>query len=331
MPVSNTTVVIAGAGLMGRWHAHYASALSGRIAAIVDRDADRAQRLARRFGARAVATIEALDPPGHGTVLHVCTPAQTHLELAHRGLERGYHVICEKPIGSSVACVAELLAAAQRRERLVCPVHQFAFQSAVERTVAELAGRNLIRHLSFQFCTAGGLHQPLLLPDELALEILPHPLSIMARLQPGLDLASASWTQARPRPGEWSIGGQCGDVTASILISTSARPTRALCSVFASDRTVHIDLYHDHRVIERGNPGRFDKITRPVRSGLALVAASTTNLVRRTLTREPAYPGLRELLRRFYCAAAGRGPPPFSGAEVLAAYAARDAIGRVPA
>ena len=83
-----------------------------RLRAICGRNEDAAGDVARRFGWesvetdwRALLTREDID------VIDICTPGNTHAEIAIAALEAGKHVLCEKPLANTVA-EAEAMAAA---------------------------------------------------------------------------------------------------------------------------------------------------------------------------------------------------------------------------
>ena len=105
--------VIVGTGFMGDVHARAVRAAGGTVAAVVSRSADQAAAAARQFGAQSAHTsvAEALTH-GDVDVVHICTPNHTHTALAHEVLEAGVHVICEKPLATSVADAESLEAAA---------------------------------------------------------------------------------------------------------------------------------------------------------------------------------------------------------------------------
>ncbi len=51
----------------------------------------------------------------------VCTPPCDHATIAHAALDKGLHVLCEKPLTTSVTEARELLAHAKRAKRVIFP------------------------------------------------------------------------------------------------------------------------------------------------------------------------------------------------------------------
>jgi predicted dehydrogenase len=117
---------VAGAGVFGGYHAAKYAALAGvELAAIFDIDMERAGALARRVGARAYRDFDAfLD---HVDILTVATPASAHFAAARRALERGKHVLVEKPIALSLAEADRLIATAALGGRVLQVGHQERF------------------------------------------------------------------------------------------------------------------------------------------------------------------------------------------------------------
>ncbi|HUL03689.1 MAG TPA: Gfo/Idh/MocA family oxidoreductase [Gemmatimonadales bacterium] len=76
---------------------------------------------------RSPSELERLGPLDF---IDICTPTASHLDLALWGLERGYHVICEKPVAVTRAEADRLAAAARAAGRVVMPCHQYRFNPA---------------------------------------------------------------------------------------------------------------------------------------------------------------------------------------------------------
>ncbi len=91
--------------------------LHPRLRAICGRNEDAAGDVARRFGWESVETDwRALLTRDDIDVIDICTPGNTHAEIAIAALEAGKHVLCEKPLANTVA-EAEAMAAAADRGR----------------------------------------------------------------------------------------------------------------------------------------------------------------------------------------------------------------------
>lgn len=319
-PMMPLRAVVAGAGLMGRFHTAAVAAAGGAIAAVVDPDLARARALAD--GARVETSIAELND--RVDVVHVCTPAETHVEIVGAALAAGAHVIVEKPAAPDAAATAALLDAAGRHGSMLVPVHQFVFQRGVQRLLHERERLGTIVRLEFEAATAGA-EAGAIEPEELVEDILPHPLALFARLVDA-ELSELDWLVRRPAPGELRALAESDGTTLEIAISTRGRPVRARLGVTGTSASAEADLYHGFAVFEAGDVSRARKAARPFARSATTFAAAGGNLVRRAVARETAYPGLRELVKRTYEAIATGAPPPIGAEETLAVALARDRL-----
>ncbi|WP_396642268.1 Gfo/Idh/MocA family protein [Microbacterium sp.] len=114
-------VAVIGTGFMGRMHAHaWRSAhrffdlpRTPALRVLVGTDAERTAGAASRWGFDEAATdwrsvIERDDID----VVDICTPGDTHAEIALVALAAGKHVMCEKPLANGVADAERMVAAA---------------------------------------------------------------------------------------------------------------------------------------------------------------------------------------------------------------------------
>ncbi|WP_419196422.1 Gfo/Idh/MocA family protein [Actinacidiphila glaucinigra] len=85
------------------------------MAAIGGRDAGAVRAAAARHGWAAAETDwRALVDRDDVQLVDVCTPGDSHAEIAVAALEAGKHVLCEKPLANSVAEAEAMVAAAER-------------------------------------------------------------------------------------------------------------------------------------------------------------------------------------------------------------------------
>ncbi|MEU7120965.1 Gfo/Idh/MocA family protein [Streptomyces zaomyceticus] len=84
------------------------------LAAVAGRDATAVGAAARRHGWAAAETDwRALIARDDVQLVDVCTPGDSHAEIAVAALEAGKHVLCEKPLANSVAEAETMAAAAE--------------------------------------------------------------------------------------------------------------------------------------------------------------------------------------------------------------------------
>ncbi|HLZ07868.1 MAG TPA: Gfo/Idh/MocA family oxidoreductase [Chloroflexota bacterium] len=96
-------VGIVGAGGIGVVHAESYGRLEGvKIVGIADVDAGRGQKLADQVGARYYATVSALVANADVQAVSICLPHALHAEATIAAAAAGKHVLCEKPIATTL-------------------------------------------------------------------------------------------------------------------------------------------------------------------------------------------------------------------------------------
>jgi myo-inositol 2-dehydrogenase/D-chiro-inositol 1-dehydrogenase len=125
------TVGVVGAGGMGREHVRRLRELGVRVL-VWSRSG--AGALTAQLSGEPVASFDAL--VAGADVVDVTTPTPTHLPFGRAALAAGRHVICEKPLGRTVADAAALVAAAEAADRLLLPAHVVRWFPAYARAKA---------------------------------------------------------------------------------------------------------------------------------------------------------------------------------------------------
>jgi predicted dehydrogenase len=120
---------------MGRVHLEAVRRLeSVEAAAIAGRNAEAARRLAVGFSVPTIATDyrDVLRDPAIDAV-HICTPNAQHFPMAKDALQAGKHVICEKPLATTVVEAEELVFLAFRQEVRNCICHNLRYYPMVQQ------------------------------------------------------------------------------------------------------------------------------------------------------------------------------------------------------
>ena len=121
---------VVGAGALGYHHVRLFRAVDGAtLVGFHDSRPDRAQQVATELGVRAFDSIEALVDACDALTIAVPTPA--HHAVATVALEKGRHLLIEKPLAASLAEADDLLAIAKRTGALIQTGHVERFNRAV--------------------------------------------------------------------------------------------------------------------------------------------------------------------------------------------------------
>jgi predicted dehydrogenase len=125
---------IFGTGFMGRVHLEAVRRVeSVQAAAIAGRNEAAARKLGEAFSVPTMTDYrEVLRDPAIEAV-HICTPNAQHFSMAKEALEAGKHVICEKPLTTTVAEAEELVALAARQGVRNCTCHNLRFYPMVQQ------------------------------------------------------------------------------------------------------------------------------------------------------------------------------------------------------
>lgn len=136
-------VAIIGAGFITRiGHLPGYTAAGANVAGIADLLPERAETLAAQFGAspRIYTDWREMLEREQPDIVSVCLPNVLHEEPVLAALEAGAHVLCEKPLATSVASAQRMFEAARRCKRVLMAAQNFrwspgtlAIKSAVDQ------------------------------------------------------------------------------------------------------------------------------------------------------------------------------------------------------
>jgi predicted dehydrogenase len=154
---------VLGTGFMGRVHLEAIRRLGNvQVVAVASLEEDIARKLAAQF---SVARVEAdyrkvLEDPAIDAV-HICTPNAQHFPMAQDALKAGKHVVCEKPLATTVEEAKMLVATVDRTGLRNCLNHNLRYYPAVQ----QMRGLREAGELGDILVVQGGYSQDWLLYD----------------------------------------------------------------------------------------------------------------------------------------------------------------------
>lgn len=240
-------VGVFGTGALGRHHTRILAALPGaELVGVYDPRAEAARTAAEPYGARVFPSVEAL--AGEIDAAVAAVPTVAHADVAGGLLERGVHVLVEKPIAPGLAAADRMVEAAESAGAVLAVGHVEFFNPAVQALLGALEGSGA----GARFVEVQRLAQftPRSLDVDVVLDLMIHDLQILHALDPspvtevratGIDVLSPRIDIANARIELES--GCAANVTASRVSADRVRKLR----VFGRSRYFSLD-YHDQEV-----------------------------------------------------------------------------------
>ncbi|MGH2389427.1 MAG: Gfo/Idh/MocA family protein [Chloroflexota bacterium] len=118
---------LIGAGSVGGWHLNSYRKAGATIVAVADPNQQLGEQRAAEFSCRFYADYTAMLETEQLDAVSVCTPPYLHREHVLAAMDRGLHVLCEKPFAASMEDALAMTAAAARGKQTlqVGFVHRF--------------------------------------------------------------------------------------------------------------------------------------------------------------------------------------------------------------
>jgi predicted dehydrogenase len=118
-------VAIFGIGFMGRVHTEALRRLGNvEVIGVAGRTAEAARKFADNLGIeRATGNYQDLLADTDVNAVHICAPNDLHYAMANAAMQAGKHVLCEKPLASTVAEASSMVALAKQKGLANCTLY----------------------------------------------------------------------------------------------------------------------------------------------------------------------------------------------------------------
>jgi len=148
---------------------------NAKLVAVVGRDAQKSAQLARKFKAASSYLSEnfagCLANPAVSAI-YIATPQNEHLRLTIQAAKAGKHVLCEKPLATTVAHAAEMVEVCRRHRVLLMTAYRKYYEPsalALKRLIQTgKLGRIDVIHTAFSELHRPGVSQAWLLDSKIA-------------------------------------------------------------------------------------------------------------------------------------------------------------------
>jgi predicted dehydrogenase len=109
--MSNLKAAIVGLGGISPMHIKSLQVTGVQITAVCDKDAEKAHRIAENLNAAPFSNYNEMLDAGGFDVVHICLPHFLHAPAAIDAMNKGFHVLTEKPMATTVEDAEKMIAA----------------------------------------------------------------------------------------------------------------------------------------------------------------------------------------------------------------------------
>lgn len=121
-------VGLIGFGRIGNTHGRAYKAMPDvKVVAVADTEEDRRQKAVELFGAAPYESAQDLIDNVEVDMVDICLPTYLHAEYSIKAMEKGFHVLCEKPMALNITQCEDMVAAAKRTNRMLMIGHCIRF------------------------------------------------------------------------------------------------------------------------------------------------------------------------------------------------------------
>jgi 2-alkyl-3-oxoalkanoate reductase len=339
-------VAVLGCGAIASYHLNFLKAMHGvSIVGVADTNIEAAHLRAREYEVpKAHASLDALLDSTEIDAIHILTPPSDHYRFARAALERGIHVVLEKPLAFSLEEVSALYDLAGQRGALLCPDYPQLFHPRMQQAIRQIEsgclGRILhveahyMRPLDGSLTESRELHWAFQLPGGVLHNYITHPLYLAMYFTGRAKKIEVTARSLGTLPQDLTDdvvahleGEHC---TASVGVSMASRTTTYDVVMHCTGGTASVNFDTSTIEIKRplGVPRALERGLTEIRRAASLTAQTVQNTYNAVTGGLVPYHGLRTLLEQFYAAARSRSAPPISRELAAAVTEAEIAIAR---
>lgn len=313
-------VGVVGCGTIALAHLPYIQKAGGELVALADFSIRQSSELADRFGVQRVyRAAEEMFEREQLDVVHVLTPPKSHASVAVAALNRGIATLVEKPMALDLREVVAMAAAAKHSGALLTVDHNRLFDPPMLEARRLWESGELGELVAIESFQAGRASDRAWLGEVVGGglgDLVPHPLYLQLYFLGEVEElhATAFSLSGGAAPEELRVLMRGQGRTGVLTISMNAAPGMNTLKLCGTKMTVEVNL--NNMTLVRRRDYKVPKIIAKPLPNLdeawQLVRQTTQNTIDFVRGRIRYYPGMGELIARFYESVRRGTPPPVS-------------------
>jgi len=141
--MSELKAAVIGLGGISPMHIKPLQTMGIPIVAVCDKNAEVADTVAKDIGATAYTNYEEMLNAGGFDVLHICLPHYLHAPIAIAALSKGYHVLTEKPMATTIEDAEKMISTAKENNVRLGVIFQNRYSPGAQLIKATLESGEL--------------------------------------------------------------------------------------------------------------------------------------------------------------------------------------------
>ena len=317
-------VGMVGAGNICEFHVAAVKALPNvDLVGVTDLDAKKAEAAAEKWETQSFASMEALVAAG-ANVIHVLTPPSSHARVALEALERGCHVLVEKPVAESVEDALAIAQLAREKGLTASVNHSLLYDPQVRRALDKVRSGALGQVVSVDILR-GSEYPPFEggpLPPHYRDAGYPfrdlgvHCLYLIQALLGPIEEVQAEWASLGGDPNlafdEWRAQLRCQRGLGQFQLSWNTKPMQSQIIIHGTRGVLRVDLFAMFHG-KRGTtplPKAAERLVNALTDSVQPLVDVPIGVWKFVSKKVKAYQGLRDLVADFYRRLAAGEPPP---------------------
>jgi predicted dehydrogenase/nucleoside-diphosphate-sugar epimerase len=318
---------MVGAGNICEFHVAAVKKLAPdvELVGITDLDAERARTNADKWGTTAYPDLDALIAAG-ANVIHVLTPPAVHGKVAMAALERGCHVLIEKPITEDPDEARKIDELARKKGLTVTVNHSLLYDPQVKRALdavhagalGQIVSVDILRGSEYPPYEGGPLPPWYRDAGYPFRDIGVHCLYLIQELLGPIEDVEATWRSLGGDPNlafdEWRALVRCARGLGQFQLTWNTRPMQSQLIIHGTKGVLRVDLFamfHGKRA-STPLPKAAERLINAFADSIQPLIDVPINVVKFVRKEIQAYQGLRDLVAEFYRRLGAGEPPPVS-------------------
>jgi predicted dehydrogenase/nucleoside-diphosphate-sugar epimerase len=317
---------MVGAGNICEFHVAAVKALPDvELIGVTDLDRKRAQDNAEKWGTIAFDSLDQLIDAG-ANVIHVLTPPAAHAKVALATLNRGCHVLIEKPIAEDEAEALEIGRLARSKGLFASVNHSLLYDPQVKRALdlvnagalGQVVSVDILRGSEYPPYEGGPLPPWYRDAGYPFRDIGVHCLYLIQQLLGPIEDVDAAWRSLGGDPNlafdEWRALVRCQRGIGQFQLTYNTKPMQSQLIIHGTKGVLRVDLFAMFHGMRAATPlpKAAERLVNAFADSFQPLVDVPVGVYKFIRKEVQAYQGLRDLVRDFYRRLDGGEVPPVS-------------------